>query len=103
MATKKATTTEKTTTVAKEVKKAEPKKAPVKKAAPKRPAKKTELFIQFAGYEVAEEDLVARAKKEWVDAGNKVGDLTTLSLYVKPEEYKAYFVINGTFAGELDI
>lgn len=80
-------------------------KKPVeKKAATRmRTKKKTELFIQFAGYEVSQEDLIARVKDVWVGNGNKISEIITLSLYVKPEEYKAYYVINGSFAGALDL
>lgn len=95
----------------KPVKKAPAKKTTAKKVPAKkttttrktRTVKKTELFIQFAGYEISQEDLVARVKEAWVKDGNKVSEIVTMSLYVKPEDYKAYYVINGSSAGAIDL
>lgn len=126
----KKTTTAEVKTEA--VKKEPAKKAPAKKAtgtATKTPAKRTtakkttkaatqtgakktttstrkvvtELFVQFSGYEVSEEELVKRVKEAWVSEGNKVSSIKNISLYVKPEERKAYYVINKSAAGALDI
>lgn len=119
--------TEAKKTVTEEVKAETAKKAPAKKAAAKKPAAKkpaakktttkktatktttstkkvsTELYVQFAGYEVSEEDLVNRVKEAWVNEGNKISTLKNINLYVKPEERKAYYVVNGSAAGALDI
>lgn len=115
--------TEAKKTVTAEVKAETAKKAPAKKAATKKPAAKkttakkttakktttstkkvsTELYVQFAGYEVSEEDLVNRVKEAWVNEGNKISTLKNINLYVKPEERKAYYVVNGSAAGALDI
>lgn len=110
--------TEAKKTVTEEVKAETAKKKPAtKKPAAKKPiAKKTttkattstkkiatELYVQFAGYEVSEEDLVNRVKEAWVNEGNKISTLKNINLYVKPEERKAYYVVNGSAAGALDI
>lgn len=96
--------------VAKEVKTvAASKKAPAKKAAPKKaPVKKTELkeslHIEFAGKSYAQEDLIKSVKDIWkYDYKKKVGDLKSIELYVKPEEGKAYYVINADVLGDFDI
>lgn len=102
-----------------EVKKAEAvkkevvKKEPVKKAAAKTetkkaPAKKaelkSELHVQFAGKSYTEEELVKIAKDVWkYDLKQKVSDLTSLELYVKPEEQTAYYVMNKEFTGSFAI
>ena len=40
------------------------------------------------------------AKDVWkYDLKQKVGDLTSVELYVKPEENMAYYVMNKDFAG----
>ncbi len=94
------------------VKKTPAKKAPAKKtAAKKAPAKRataaskvsTEVYVQFAGHEVSQESLLERVKEAWVAEGNKATAIKSVSLYVKPEEYKAYYVVNGSAAGALDI
>ena len=87
-----------------EAPKAEAKKAeePKKETAKKTPAKrttakdiKTSVVVQFAGKEVTEKDLIAAVKKAYTKKGNKVGDIKTIEIYVKPEESAAYYVVNG--------
>lgn len=33
-------------------------------------------------------------KKIWKDAGNRIADLNTMDIYVKPEEKMVYYTIN---------
>lgn len=90
-------------------KKAPAKKAAAKKAAPKKAeVKKTEVkanvHIEFSGKSYAEEDLIKSVKDIWkYDYKKKVGDLNTIELYVKPEEEKVYYVINGEVLGNFNI
>ena len=95
-----------------EAPKAEAKKAeePKKESAKKTPAKrtaakdiKTSVVVQFAGKEVAEKDLIAAVKKAYTKKGNKVGDIKTIEIYVKPEESAAYYVVNGVGADDYKI
>ena len=90
-----------------EAKKAEePKKETAKKAPAKRTAAKdikTSVVVQFAGKEVAEKDLIAAVKKAYTKKGNKVGDIKTIEIYVKPEESAAYYVVNGVGADDYKI
>lgn len=96
-----------------EAKKVETKKAPEKKASAKPAAKKTTaekkevvaaINIQFAGKEYKTEDFVNIAKDVWkYDLGKKVADFKAVELYVKPEESKVYYVINGDVTGYFDI
>lgn len=72
-----------------------------KKAAAKKEIK-TSLYVQYLGKEVAEKDMIASVKKAWTKAGNKVGDIKTITLYVKPEESAVYYVINGTETGKVE-
>ena len=80
-----------------EAKKAEePKKETAKKAPAKRTTAKdikTSVVVQFAGKEVTEKDLIAAVKKAYTKKGNKVGDIKTIEIYVKPEESAAYYVV----------
>ena len=104
----------KKTEVKAETKPAEEVKAPVKAeaapAAKKAPAKrtaakdiKTSVVVQFAGKEVTEKDLIAAVKKAYTKKGNKVGDIKTIEIYVKPEESAAYYVVNGVGADDYKI
>jgi hypothetical protein len=90
----------------------EAKTAPAKKetkpAAKQAPAKKVELksevHVQFAGKSYTEEDLVKIAKDVWkYDLKQKVSDLASVELYVKPEEQTVYYVMNKEFTGSFTI
>lgn len=67
--------------------KAAPKKAPAKKADPK-----FDLYIQFGGATVSVKDIEKNVKK--VVKGKKA-----YTVYVKPEESKAYIVADGETTG----
>ena len=73
-------------------KKAPAKKAPAKKAPAKKTAAKVELYIQFGGATVAVADIEKNVKK--VVKGKKA-----YTVYVKPEESKAYIVADGETTG----
>lgn len=101
---KKAATPKKEAVKKAEVK-TEAKKAPAKKAAaPKKEEVKVSVNVQFAGRSLSTEDLVKMAKDVWkYDLKQKAADFKSVELYVKPEEFKAYFVINGKEAGSFAI
>ncbi len=95
-----------------EAKKETAKKAPAKKAATttkKAPAKKaaakseTVITVQFQGNEVSIASLEEKVKAQFVAEGNKASSIKSLNVYVKPEEFSAYYVINGDFTGRVDL
>ena len=107
---KKASTKKEKTPIEKVLEEKAPvEKAPVKEVVKKEvtkkaPAKKkevsTSLFVQFDGKSFYQDDLMKMAKDVWkYDLKQKVGDLTSVELYVKPEENMAYYVMNKDFAG----
>lgn len=86
------------------------KKAPVKKtttakrATTKKEAVQAVVNLQFAGKSYTNDDLLKIAKDVWkYDLGNKAADLKNVELYVKPEESRAYYVINGEVTGSFAI
>lgn len=80
---------------------AETKKAVAK--ATKKPLKE-EVYLQYAGKEINKDDLVKQVKEVWTkQLKNKVGDIVTITLYLKPEENKAYYVVNGEVSGSLEL
>ena len=102
----KAAEVTETKTVKAEAKAEAPKKETAKKAPAKRTAAKdikTSVVVQFAGKEVTEKDLIAAVKKAYTKKGNKVGDIKTIEIYVKPEESAAYYVVNGVGADDYKI
>ena len=94
--------------------------APAKKAAAKKPAtkkatttaKKTTAkkeaavinatyVLQFSGKEVVASDILETVKKVWVDKfQGKLEEIKTIEIYIKPEEHRAYFVVNGLSTGD---
>ena len=79
-------------------KKAPAKKAPAKKAAPKKVAPKNpeakaetkvNFFIEFGGAQVSVDEVIKNVK---LTLGK---DAKEISVYLKPEESKAYFVADG--------
>lgn len=94
MATEEETVEEKD---AVEEKKTEEKKA-VKKAAPKKEMK-ISVVVEYKGKQVEEKEMIAAVKKAWTKSGRRIGEIKTMTLYVKPEENAVYYVINGIDTG----
>lgn len=81
--------------------KVEKKAAP--KAAPKAAAKKSEeIFVQFGGSEWSVAELKEAAKAAYVAEGHRASSIKKLAVYIKPEERKAYYVINEKDTGSID-
>ena len=67
-------------------------------------AKKAEVTLQFAGKSYTQDDFVKTAKEIWKnELKKKANEMTSMELYVKPEESKVYYVFNETECGSFDI
>lgn len=73
----------------------------VKKVAAKKEMKTT-LVVEYYGKQVEEKEMIAEVKKVWTKSGNKIRDIKTMALYVKPEENSVYYVINDETTGRID-
>ena len=94
-------TEEKKTTAAK---KTAAKKPAAKKPAAKKAELKTEMFLQFAGKEYTEKEILQKVKDIWTKVlKNKVGDMKDVKIYLKPEESAAYYVVNGDTTGKVEL
>ena len=90
---------------------AQPKAAPARKAVAKRTAKAAapaaekmeELIIQYGVMEWKGAELMERAKAAYAAEGHRISSIKSLSLYVKPEERKAYYVVNEKTTGSIDL
>ncbi len=71
-----------------------------KRAASKAPVE--QVVLQFAGGEWDVGGLKEKAIAAYTDGGSECGPVEKLTLYVKPEERKAYCVINETFNVSVD-
>ena len=124
-ATAKATASQATETVAKTVEKAvkaaekttkavaekaeevkeavkETAKAPAKRTTTRKTAVKETVYLQYLGKEIHKDDLVKQVKDIWTkELKNKAGDLKSVTLYLKPEENMAYYVINDDVTGSI--
>ena len=74
-----------------------------KKTAAKKVEKKDEVFVQFAGEEYAVAEVMEKAKAAYVAEGHRASAVKSVRLYIKPEERKAYYVINEKAAGSIDL
>lgn len=85
-------------TKVKEVKKTA---AKVKKTVAAKKEIKTDIVLQYGEKEVNTKDMIAAVKKEWTKSKNKVADIKSIELYIKPEDYAVYYVINGDTTGKI--
>ena len=64
---------------------------------------KQQMFLQFNEQEVELSAVEANVKKDWKEAGKKLTDIETLDIYIKPQEGKAYYVVNRATEGRIDL
>lgn len=95
----------KTTKPAESSDKAEPVKKTTRKTTTRKSSAKKDIkvstYIQYLGKQVEEKTLLAAIKKSWTKSGNKVGDIKSVEMYIKPEDQMVYYVINGTENGSV--
>ena len=72
------------------------------KPAKKEPVK-PEIIVQYQNSEVDTAAVEERVKAQFVAEGHKAGFIRKLNIYIKPEEYSAYYVINDKFSGRVDL
>lgn len=76
---------------------------PVKKTT-RATTKKVELaYVQFAGKEWDMAEIVNKAKEAYLAQGNKATGMKKFCVYVKPEEGVAYYVVNDTETGSVEL
>lgn len=77
--------------------------AKASKTTTRKPAQET-VYLQYLGKEINKDDLMKQVKEIWTkQMKNKVGDMKSVTLYLKPEEDKAYYVINDDVTGSIDL
>ena len=95
--TEKKTPAEKTTEKKAPVEKATEKKAPARKS-----AVKEAVYLQYLGKEINKDELMNQVRTIWTkDLKRKVSELKSVTLYLKPEENAAYYVINEETTGKI--
>lgn len=84
-------------------KKAEKAEKKTEKKTSAKPAQKVEeVFLQFGGEEWNVAQLKQAAQDAYVAEGHRASTIKKLSVYVKPEERKAYYVVNDKITGSVE-
>lgn len=63
----------------------------------------TEVILQYRNYEVNMADVTERVKAHFLAKGNKPDSIENMQIYVKPEDFTAYYVINDSVAGKVNL
>ena len=62
-----------------------------------------EVILQYRGYEVDMEVVTERVKAHYYSKGYKKDSIDNLQIYMKPEEFTAYYVINDGVVGKVNL
>lgn len=92
-----------------ETKKEAPAKKPAvraKKAAKEKAVMVPEIYVQYTDngeQEASMADIIAKIKALYVAEGHRESSIKSLKVYMKPQEWKAYYVINNKIEGNIMI
>ncbi|MCC8168266.1 MAG: DUF6465 family protein [Clostridiales bacterium] len=64
---------------------------------------KAALILQYGDNETEIGQIEDKVKAQFVAEGHRAGTIKTLNIYIKPEDYAAYYVINDKFSGRVDL
>ena len=62
-----------------------------------------EVFLQYREYEVNMETVTERVKAHYYAKGHPNGSIEDMQIYVKPEDFTAYYVINDGVVGKVSL
>ena len=62
-----------------------------------------EILVQYDGLESDLSAIYERVKKTYVESGNDVDSIKEIKLYLKPQDFTAYYVINGDYTGKVGL
>ena len=89
---------EKTAEAPKEVKKT------TRRTTTRKTAVKETVSLQYMGKDIHVEEITAKVKELWkTELGREEKEMKSISIYLKPEENKAYYVINEDVTGSIDL
>ncbi len=92
------------TTAAAETKEEVKEAAPAKKAAAKKEEFKANIVLQYGDKNVTYDTILQNSKNNYqYEMGGNVDEITKLSVYVKPEEDAAYYVVNDKVQGRIGL
>lgn len=62
-----------------------------------------EVILQYREYEANMEAVVERVKAHYIAKGNTEESIESIQIYVKPEDFTAYYVINDGVVGKVNL
>ncbi len=63
---------------------------------------KEEIFIQYNNHELRAQDIIEKAKQDFVGKGNNLTDIKEIQVYLKPSDNAAYYVVNHSETGKVE-
>jgi len=91
-------------TVAKQESKTKKAVTKTQRKSTKRIITKEAIFIEHEKEQFEITEIKAAVKKAWTNSGHLVKEYQDVKIYIKPEDAKAYYVINeGELSGSLDL
>lgn len=65
---------------------------------------KANIYLQYMGKEFSTSDVMKKVKDIWTkELGKETTELRSVNVYLKPEEFAAYYVINEEVTGKIDL
>ena len=65
-------------------------------------AAKQTIYVQYMGDEITTDEIMKKIKEYWTkELKKKVSEMKNVTVYVKPEEGKAYYLINDEITGDV--
>ena len=61
------------------------------------------VYLQYDGQEISLEEIERLVKENYDSVKKGTDDPSDIKIYLKPEDRKAYYVINNDFTGEIDL
>ena len=62
-----------------------------------------EMYIQYNNHEIRAVDIMDKAKLDYISRGNKAADIEEIQVYVKPLDNAAYYVVNHSETGKIEL
>ncbi len=79
----------------------------VKEETPEKEAPKkdvvTEVMLQYREYEANLGTVAERVKAHYIAKGNTEESIESVQIYIKPEDFTAYYVINDGIVGKVNL
>lgn len=86
-------------------KKKQQRKTEIISAAPAKTESKTEInfYVQYQDQEYLAKEVIEKVKEKCQAEGLASEDLNTLSIYLKPEDKKVYYTVDGGISGSVSL